>query len=296
MFGLTTSLIFNSIFGYATEANGKAAVPTQLGSSVSQMQQLTLMHGISFESPVNVSQYYVSEKLDGVRAYWDGRHLWSRTGLLIKAPEAITRELPAVPLDGELWLGRGNFGTMSGLIHSNNPSQSSWDQVSFAIFDLPSHGGNFAERYEALKHLFPLPEYPSQTYPVFVIPQTTLSNEQQLLDYLAEVVKQGGEGLMLHKQSNAYTFGRTSNVLKLKPAYYSSATVIGYKPGSGKYEGKIGALHVRNTQGIEYYVGSGLTDNLRETPPEIGSLVCVKHSGLTVNQKPRFPRYSKLCE
>ena len=296
MFSLTTSLILNSLFGYQTATHVISTNPHQQRLQVhKESQQLTLMHGITLESAVNLNEYYVSEKLDGVRAYWDGRHLWSRSGLLIKAPASLINELPAIPLDGELWLGRGNFNRISGLIHRNDPSHSYWDQVSFAVFDLPSHTGAFKDRYSALQSLFPVPPEPSQEYPVFTIPQHTLTSEQTLLRYLREVTDKGGEGLMLHKTSNIYTYSRSANVLKLKPTNFTQATVIGYKPGTGKYEGKVGSLHVTDENGLTFYVGSGLTDELRNRPPAIGSSICIKHSGFTANNKPRFPRYSKLC-
>lgn len=296
MFSLTTSLIINSIFTNQVDKAYSSANYSHSKPVYSQSHHLTLMHGITFDSPVNLAEYYVSEKLDGVRAYWDGRHLWSRSGLLIKAPVSLVNELPSIPLDGELWLGRGNFNLVSGLIQRNDPTNSLWNQVSFAIFDLPNHTGIFYERYRALANLFPIPEQASLNYPVFAIPQRTLDSEQELLDYLSEVTEKGGEGLMLHKLINPYTFTRTENVLKLKPTHYTRATVLGYTEGTGKYTGKVGALHVSSEQGVEFFVGSGLTDAMRTTPPEVGSQVCIKHNGLTVNNKPRFPRYSRLCK
>ncbi|MDP3031565.1 MAG: DNA ligase, partial [Rhodocyclaceae bacterium] len=67
-----------------------------------------------YQGGIDVSQYWVSEKLDGVRAYWDGRQLRFRSGNVILAPAWFIAALPAHSLDGELWLGRGTFERLSG--------------------------------------------------------------------------------------------------------------------------------------------------------------------------------------
>ena len=49
------------------------------------------------------------EKLDGFKVYWNGTKFYSKHGKEIVAPTYFTNELPPVPLDGELWMGRGNL-------------------------------------------------------------------------------------------------------------------------------------------------------------------------------------------
>lgn len=296
MYSLTTSLIFSILFINNTDTLAEPLVTNQSQNvALKSADQLTLMHGVKFHNTIDISQYYVSEKLDGVRAYWDGKLLWSRQGILIQAPHSLTSELPAVPLDGELWLGRGRFEEVAALIQRNDPTHPAWDQISFAVFDVPYLTGAFTDRYAALKHLLLSPTTTSLVNPVFAIHQFNVASETELFEMFDAVVAQGGEGLILHKKSNTYQFGRTENVLKLKPENITRAKVIGYKPGNGKYQGMVGSIKVITPSGTEFYVGSGLTDAMRLNPPAINSSLCVLHTGFTSKNIPRFPRYTQFC-
>lgn len=297
MYSLATSLILNGLFLNQSDlvADSFLYSNQEKVSIFNNSEQLTLMHGIKFHEAIDITQYFVSEKLDGIRAYWDGKYLWSRQGIIIRAPHSLTSELPVVPLDGELWLGRGGFEEISGLVQRNDPDHSSWNKVSFAVFDAPYLSGTFKERYSALKSLLISPNKASLAYPVFTIPQTKLKSESELFDYLDNIVSEGGEGLILHKVTNPYQFRRTNNVLKLKPEHIMRARVLAYKPGNGKYKDLVGSLKVISRTGVEFYVGSGLTDQLRNNPPSINSEVCVLHTGFTAKGMPRFPRYTQFC-
>jgi len=62
-----------------------------------------------YHDDIQVQEYLVSEKLDGIRAIWDGYQFSSRQGHPIYAPAWFTQHFPTRPLDGELWIGRGQF-------------------------------------------------------------------------------------------------------------------------------------------------------------------------------------------
>lgn len=296
MYSLTTSLVFNSLFINPAASPIDHVLPiTNITPTLERVDQSTLMHGVKFNGPIDVAKYFVSEKLDGVRAYWDGKLLWSRQGLPIPTPSSLTAELPVIPLDGELWMGRGRFEQISGLINRNDPSHAAWNEVSFAVFDAPHLTGTFTERYGALKGVLPQPIESSLTNPVFVIPQYNIETEHELFDYFDKIIALGGEGLMLQLKTNHYHFGRTNNLIKLKPENTMRVKVVGYKPGKGKYKGMIGSLKVTTATGIEFYVGSGLTDHLRKNPPTINGFICILHTGFTLHGKPRFPRYTPFC-
>lgn len=47
--------------------------------------------------------WFMTEKYDGMRFYWNGSQFFSRQGEKIKVPESIAKQFPSVPLDGELW-------------------------------------------------------------------------------------------------------------------------------------------------------------------------------------------------
>ena len=80
------------------------------------------------------------------------------------------------------------------------------------------------------------------------------------------IVKAGGEGLMIREPESVYESKRSGTLLKVKTHEDAEATIVGYKPGRGKFEGLVGSLRVRDQAGLEFYVGSGLTIALREEP------------------------------
>jgi DNA ligase-1 len=111
---------------------------------------------------------------------------------------------------------------------------------------------------------------------------------------LSRVLKRGGEGLMLRNIKQPYQVGRHDSLLKVKPYFDAEAVVIGYSPGKGKYQGLVGSLIVETSQGIQFKVGSGLTDKLRKNPPLIGSVITYAYSGFTKKGLPRFPRFIRV--
>lgn len=237
-----------------------------------------------------LSAYWVSEKLDGVRGRWDGRRLWTRGGLPVDAPAWFTAGWPEQAMDGELWLGRGRFEEISGLVRNPPPDDAPWREVRFLVFDLPGHGGRFDERVRAMRAL------PGTGVPPWLRPvaQSRVADRPGLRTRLRAVLDAGGEGLMLHRGDARYLPGRSDALLKLKPHDDAEARVVAHLPGRGKYTGLAGALLVEREDGVRFRIGSGLSDALRADPPPVGSLVTYRHNGLTVNGLPRFPRYLRL--
>lgn len=105
------------------------------------------------EAEVDVSRYWVSEKYDGVRAYWDGQRLATRAGNTIHAPEWFTHGWPSTAMDGELWAGRGQFELVIATVRDLDPDDAAWRDIRFMVFDLPAQGGTFTARLEVLKTL-----------------------------------------------------------------------------------------------------------------------------------------------
>src|SRR5690554_4513608 len=110
-----------------------------------------LMLATDHREGIEVGDYYVSEKLDGVRGHWDGRALWTRGGNRIEAPEWFTAGWPRVALDGELWLGRGRFEEASGVVRTLGGEHPGWREMRFMVFDLPGHDGRFAQRLASMR-------------------------------------------------------------------------------------------------------------------------------------------------
>lgn len=239
------------------------------------------------DAEVDVSHYWVSEKYDGVRAYWDGKHLVTRAGNTIHAPEWFTRDWPAEPLDGELWAGRGQFERVTATVRDLDPSDSAWRHIRFMVFDLPAHGGTFSARLETLRSLL------SSTRVDWLreVTQSRVADDAALHLRLESIHAAGGEGLMLHKEDSPYRAERSDDLLKLKPYLDAEAEVIAHLPGQGKYLGMLGAVLVRTANGTEFRIGTGFTDEQRRHPPAIGSSITYSYHNLTARGIPRFARF-----
>ncbi|TDM09920.1 MAG: DNA ligase [Ideonella sp. MAG2] len=241
---------------------------------------------------VDPAPYLVSEKLDGVRAYWDGQQLWTRGGLRIAAPAWFTQKLPAQALDGELWMGRGRFEVLSGAVRRAEPGDAAWRLISYRVFELPGAAGSFEQRAQRLRELVQQARFEGLHW----VPQERLADTTALQRRLAEVLAAGGEGLMLHRADAAYQTGRSDALLKLKPVEDAEAVVIGYETGKGRFAGQTGALKVRDEQGRVFSVGSGLSQAQRRSPPPLGSAVTVRWRGTTSSGMPRFATLWRLRE
>ncbi|MFT6977989.1 DNA ligase [Shewanella sp. Actino-trap-3] len=240
-----------------------------------------------YQQDTVVAEYLVSEKLDGVRGYWDGSNMLTRSGRKVALPASFTLGFPHVAIDGELWLGRNRFEQISALVRRQQVPDQEWQEVRFMMFDLPQHPGPFSERYSAMKMMV---EQTASTH-LQVIKQETVASTEALFTILDGVVNAGGEGLMLHYQQAHYAVGRSEYIIKLKPKYDAEAVVIGHTQGKGKYRGKLGALVVKTPAGLVFNVGSGLSDKQRENPPLVGSIITYQYLGFTQKGTPRFASF-----
>ena len=243
-----------------------------------------------YRGDIDVSHYWVSEKLDGVRASWDGRNLRFRSGNPVPAPQWFVDALPGQPLDGELWLGRGSFDQISSIVRRRSPDDAEWRRVRYMIFELPNAPGSFTDRVEQIKAVTAAANLPW----LQAVPQFRLSDAATLQKMLRDIVRNGGEGLMLHRDDAIYATGRSSALLKLTPWLDAEASVVAHLPGKGKYAGMLGALRMELPDGRHFSLGSGLTDALRCNPPPVGTLVTYRYRELTQNGMPRFPRYLRV--
>lgn len=239
---------------------------------------------------IDLPAYWVSEKYDGVRGYWDGHRLWTRGGSAVAAPAWFTAGWPAVALDGELWAGRGQFEQASATVRSASADDAAWRTMHFMVFDLPTHGGPFDARLAALRQMASdgLPQT------IRLVEQRHLTSTAALRAKRDAVVAQGGEGLVLHRGSAPYRAERNDDLLKYKPNDDAEAKVIGYTPGNGKYAGLVGALEVERGDGLRFRIGSGLSDQDRRQPPPIGSTITYTYNGLTTHGVPRFARFLRV--
>lgn len=248
------------------------------------------MLATSFRAGIDIAGYLVSEKLDGVRARWDGRELLTRAGNRIDAPAWFTAGWPTQPIEGELWIGRGKFQQVSDLARALQADASAWRQVRFMAFDLPSSSQPFASRTRELRVLVEQVALPQLQR----ISQLNFATRAQLDAWLDAVASGGGEGLMLHHALAHYRAGRSDDLLKYKRWDDAEARVVGYRAGKGKYVGMVGALLVQDAHGRYFALGSGLRDADRTRPPAIGTRVTFRYNGLTAKGTPRFARFQRV--
>lgn len=235
--------------------------------------------------------WLVSEKLDGARAWWDGSRLRFRSGLPITAPAWFTAALPAHALDGELWLARGGFEELSGIVRRQQPVDADWRRVRLMVFELPGAPGSFAQRVAQIKRLAALQPLAS---PWRAVEQFELPSAAALKARLEEVVSAGGEGLMLHRADAAYEAGRSPALLKLKPLQDADAEVVGHQAGQGRHAGRLGALKLRLPDGKAFLLGTGFSDGQRANPPAVGTVVTFTYQGTTAQGIPRFASFLRV--
>jgi len=248
-----------------------------------------IMLAKKFHSTLSVSEYWISEKLDGMRAHWNGRQLISRGGTIISAPPWFTQGFPSTELDGELWIARGAYQETISIVRKKEPLPE-WGKVKFMLFDLPKHKGKFTQRIERMRTITKESDSPY----LVMIPQFRLASHKELTQHLNTITGQGAEGLMLHHQGAYYREGRSNKLLKLKIFSDAEATVLGYRAGKGKLTGKLGSLKVKNQQGKIFYIGSGFNNEERISPPTIGSIITYKYQGLTDSGLPRFAVFLRV--
>ena len=240
-----------------------------------------------YQRGIDVSQYLVSEKYDGVRAVWDGKSFTSRAGNPINAPAWFTKNFPQTALDGELWLAHGKFDALSGAVRKDIPVDAEWQNIHYMVFELPNAEGSFEARAKRIVEVVKAANIPH----LKAVKQFRMKDETELDSQLKKIVAAGGEGLMLHRADAAYVTGRSNVLLKLKMLYDAEAKVIEHIAGKGKYKGKLGALLVETPEGVRFKLGTGFSDAQRAHPPAIGSLVTYTYTDKTKTGKPKFASF-----
>ena len=246
----------------------------------------SLLLAESWDNAADLSDWWMSEKLDGVRAYWDGRQFLSRQGNLYYAPAWFIDALPEKPLDGELWIGRKRFQRTVSIVRRQDKTEL-WSEVRFLVFDAPVAPGGFEDRLGFLTDAL------ARGAPKFAQahPHQRCKNLDALRAELARIESLGGEGLMLRQPGSKYAVGRSATLLKVKNFQDAEAFVIGHQAGAGRHKGRLGALRARLPDGTEFAIGTGFSDRERATPPAVGATVTFRYQELSDGGVPRFPSY-----
>lgn len=234
----------------------------------------------------DIAGWAMSEKLDGVRAYWDGKQLISRQGHAFTPPENYTRHFPPYPLDGELYSRRGQFEQISAAVRS---ATGDWHDIKLHVFDVPQAAGNLYQRLAVLQTWLQL--YPMA--PIAVVQQIPVSGPEHAQAFLQQIEAAGGEGVMLRNSEHVYSGGRSSQLLKMKSQHDDECVVTHHYAGKGRNQGRLGAVGCRNRYG-EFRIGSGFKDADREQPPPIGSTITYRYRGFTQKGLPRFATFVRI--
>eukprot|EP01127_Copromyxa_protea_P014851 TRINITY_DN4197_c0_g1_i1.p1 TRINITY_DN4197_c0_g1~~TRINITY_DN4197_c0_g1_i1.p1 ORF type:complete len:722 (+),score=134.76 TRINITY_DN4197_c0_g1_i1:213-2168(+) len=244
-----------------------------------------MMHGREWNVEQDPTDWLVSEKLDGVRAFWDGTHLYSRRGKIIPAPEEFIELLPrGVTLEGELWLGYESFNTLISILKLNDTTRVSelWEDIKFCIFDAPRHPGHYLERLSfARDAISGCDESRINT----IVVEKCLGFDH-LNKILSDVTDRKGEGLMLYHPQSTYTSGRTSLLLKVKAYSEDDVKFIKCNPNSYTFicEQRDGTPCIVKCSGFDY-----------ENAPPTGTVLTVKYSGVhKKSQKMKYPFLLKI--
>ena len=253
----------------------------------------------------NVSGWLASEKLDGVRAYWDGENLLSRQGKKLNAPLSFTKNFPKFALDGELYAKELKFEEIQASVMDKLPDEKAWSRLKFHVFDVPEASGGLLTRLEILAKF--LKNEPNEN--LIIIKQIKMRNNAQFLKFTEEIIAKGGEGAVVREPNAPYERKRSKNALKFKKFKDAECEVIAVNKGSGKYEKFAGSITCKAfggkddkeragepKEGTIFKIGSGLSDENRQKPPKIGSIITYKFQNLTSNGKPRFPIFLRVRE
>mmetsp|Transcript_29769 Transcript_29769/g.44157 ORF Transcript_29769/g.44157 Transcript_29769/m.44157 type:complete len:696 (+) Transcript_29769:266-2353(+) len=285
----SSSAVGNSV---SSGANGGPSL-----GSVNSSIPLKIMLAEKWKDGNDPKGMLMSEKLDGMRAWWDGHKLWSRQGNVIHAPEWWKSSLPnGFALDGELWLGRGQFQQCMSICRRQDGSDD-WKKIKYLVFDAPELvDKGYEDRHQIasdrLKSTTGLLSGSTQTTEgsyVEMHPYEICKSSAHLKEELEAVEELSGEGLMLRRSNSKYSNGRSKDLLKVKTASDDEGVVLKFERGKGRHTGRVGALHLQNRDGKKFKVGSGLTDEERENPPPVGSVVTYRYNDLTQGGVPRHP-------
>eukprot|EP01029_Cantina_marsupialis_P006569 TRINITY_DN172667_c1_g1_i2.p1 TRINITY_DN172667_c1_g1~~TRINITY_DN172667_c1_g1_i2.p1 ORF type:complete len:138 (+),score=14.27 TRINITY_DN172667_c1_g1_i2:184-597(+) len=113
----------------------------------------TLQNAKSYNNSLATKNWLMSEKLDGIRGYWDGKNFYTRKGKKIHTPQWFTNNFPNFELDGELWTKRADFENIQNIVMDKSPSKK-WEELTYNIFEVPNSKGDFQKRLQKAKAWF----------------------------------------------------------------------------------------------------------------------------------------------
>jgi DNA ligase 1 len=304
------------------------------------MKREFMMLAQKYDPSKHYGSFTWSVKLDGMRCFWDGgitrgqpipwepgligTGLYSRYMKPIFAPDPWLNQLPNIPLDGELWIGPGQFQEVMSICRCKIPD-ARWKKIKFNVIDYPGldtifkHGQfsstittvlfdeKLRRQLQTFARLLCIPWEKSKPFdPNFIGFDTSAGsnrpnvaiveqhewNPSDREEILNSLIEQGHEGIVLRKIGSLWLPERSHSLLKIKPWNDAEGIVIGCKYGritekGSKLLGKMGALIVK-WQDKEFQL-SGFTDLERTLMstigPEYAEKVAREHPGMEASDE-----------
>jgi DNA ligase-1 len=248
-----------------------------------------LQKPIVYTDQENITGWVMSEKLDGIRGYWDGIRMYTRKGIPLHPPPWFIENFPPFSLDGELWSKRSDFEFIQSVVLDQTPGEG-WEHITYNIFEVPNEKGDFLFRLNRARTWF---EAHKNTH-ARIIPQIRIKEKLDMEEFLKEIESMGGEGVILKNPDIPYHTGRSPHILKVKNFQDMEGVVVGINKGKGKYKNLMGSMTVKLENGTTFKLGTGFSDKIRHTPPQPGSTVTFKYHGLTKNGIPKFASFLRV--
>ena len=248
-----------------------------------------LQKPIVYTDQENITGWVMSEKLDGIRGYWDGIRMYTRKGIPLHPPPWFIENFPPFSLDGELWSKRSDFEFIQSVVLDQTPGEG-WEHITYNIFEVPNEKGDFLFRLNRARTWF---EAHKNTH-ARIIPQIRIKEKSDMEEFLKEIESMEGEGVILKNPDISYHTGRSPHILKVKNFQDMEGVVIGINKGKGKYKNLMGSMTVKLENGTTFKLGTGFSDKIRHTPPQPGSTVTFKYHGLTKNGIPKFASFLRV--
>lgn len=255
-----------------------------------EVPEVMLAH--KYQEKFHTGPYYVSEKLDGIRAITFKGKLYTRNGLKIHAPQWFLDSIPEGSYDGELWTTRGDFQKLSSIVRKKIPRDSEWKTVSYRIFDDYDSKNTFSATYNRLKKKLPL--CGSSNSRVCLEPQTYTESHNEIMQQFRQVRNKNGEGVILRKNTPYKQGVRTENMLKVKEFQEREATIVGFTYyEKGRLKSLVCEWTTHNGRKVQFKVFNGISEGMKHNGGKeffkIGDQVTVQFYEYTKNGLPRFP-------
>lgn len=254
----------------------------------------------------NVTGWYWSEKLDGVRALWKPELgcFMSRSDKSLNVPPSWLKMMSKVtlPLDGEFFMGRGRFSETVSAVRKKEPTEADFEGVRYSVFDhvpIPYNGGCFDERINRCGQATLQLGDPR----VHTLQHRIVGCMCDMAVEYDRIISCGGEGIMFRNPHMKYEFKRSGNLLKWKSSIDGRAVIDDIQPGEGKHEGRMGALVCTDYPDsppkdglIRFKIGTGFTDSQREQEWRVGEVIRWRAMERTRDGVPRFPVFICIDE